>query len=98
MIIEHQLKSRTAAYWLASLILCFAGTVVLANEDANSSVLEIAMPLLVLATIFALLRFCWYFLKARGRSLTWMLLLAFNVFGLLALLCLTDKTPQATRH
>jgi membrane protease YdiL (CAAX protease family) len=96
MIVEHQLKSRTAAYWAASLVLCFVATLVVANESSGEY-LGFLLPLLVLAAVVAVLRFCWFFLRARGRSPAWMLLLAFNILGLLALMCLGDKSSTAGR-
>ena len=97
VIVEHQLKSRTAAYWFAALILCFVGALVLANDTEGNTTLATVMPLLFLASMLALLRFCWFFLKARERSPAWMLLLVFNLFGLLVLLCLTDRSTHVSR-
>ena len=91
MITSHQLKSRTAAYTCAALIFCIGAALMLPGE-AEDSLLAFAIAILGLAAFAALLAFCWFFLKARGRSPVWMLLLIFNVFGLLIMLCLSDLT------
>ena len=96
MIVEHQLKSRTAAYWAVTLSLCFVAALVVVNESSGEY-LDFLLPLLVFATAIAVLRFCWFFLKARARSPAWMLLLAFNILGLLALMCLGDKASTAPK-
>jgi hypothetical protein len=96
MIVEYQLKSRTAAYWAATLVLCFVAALVLANES-DGGYIEYVLPLLVLAAVVAVFAFAWFFLKARGRSPAWMLLLVFNILGLLALVCLGDKSNNAPR-
>jgi hypothetical protein len=91
MITSHQLKSRTAAYSCAALIFCLGAAIMLTGE-AEDSVLGLAITILGLAAFIALLAFCWFFLKARGRSPAWMYLLVFNVLGLLVMLCLSDLT------
>ena len=52
----------------------------------------------VFSLIFSISFFCyfWFYIKAKGRSLWWMLILAFNLIGIAVIFLLKDKAKEAS--
>ena len=56
------------------------------------NVLARILPLLSISAVIALLALCWFYVKAKGRSGWWVLLVpGLNIFGILVLVLLPNK-------
>lgn len=65
----YQTNMKQAAVWCALLLAVFAGTFVfIAAAPSGGQSLVPILPYVLMAATIAFCRFCWYFVKTRGRS------------------------------
>jgi hypothetical protein len=63
--------------------------------DAVGNGVALALPVLSTLTAIALLAFCWFYVKTKGRSGWWVLLLpCLNIFGILVLILLRSESQE----
>jgi hypothetical protein len=93
----RRVRNRAAAVFivlLAVLTATFLRGNLLSASIANP--LAQFLPWLMLFTLAALLTSAWGYVRAKGRSGWWVLLLVFlNIFGILGLILLSDRSTEA---
>ena len=97
MILAYKKKANTAALiWLISIpigIFVIFISAVIVNPQTQHSI-DLGMALVGLFSGIAFVCSCWFYIKAKGRSGWWILMLVFSIVGLIVLALLKDRAKD----
>jgi hypothetical protein len=93
MIVDLQLRAKTAGSVSLALFICTFAAIALAGGNADAT-WSIVISLLSLSCGIALVTALWFHLGAKARSKAWLLMLAFNIIGLAVIIGLTDRSNE----
>lgn len=89
-------KKKTSVAGTVCLVAIIAAFILASIVDPKQSqVVSLVLPVLSLVAGIAFIAACWFHIKAKGRSGWWILVLVFNLLGLLILMLLKDRAPSS---
>ena len=91
MIVEYRNKSKLAGSVCIAMLVGMVASLPLAGPTPSQMWLVI-QPLLSLSAGIAMIVALWFHLAAKNRSKAWLLLLIFNIVGVLIIFLLRDRS------
>src|SRR5438552_10797674 len=90
-MIQAYKKKTSVAGTVCVVAIILAVIIASIFDPKQSQLVSLVLPLLSLIAGVAFIAVCWFHIKARGRSGWWILVLVFNLLGLLILMLLKDR-------